>query len=210
MSLRARSKFVPENKPAVRAGVTLFCERDTLQSHWARLVLAEKEVDGARLEWTTPGKPSEDLLVLNPQLTLPTLTDRDTVIHPARVIVEYLDERYPAPRLMPADPAAKARVRMALMRIEHDLFPLVETLLAGKGDLKAARKTLTEHLTTSARMVPMRGWFLGLDYNLVDTAWAVMFHRLPGLGIKLSPEAAGIVRYAERLFARPAFQKTLK
>jgi RNA polymerase-associated protein len=111
---------------------------------------------------------------------------------------------------MPADPAAKARVRMALLRIEHDLFPLVELLLAGKGDLKTARKTLTEHLTTSARMVPMRGWFLGLDYNLVDTAWAVLFHRLPGLGIKLSPEAAGIVRYAERLFARPAFQKTIK
>ena len=103
MSLRARSKFVPENKPAPRAGVTLFCERDSLQSHWARLVLAEKEVEGARIEWTNPGKPSEDLLVLNPQLTLPTLTDRDVAIHPARVIVEYLDERYPHPRLMPAD-----------------------------------------------------------------------------------------------------------
>jgi RNA polymerase-associated protein len=210
MSLRARSKFVPENKPAVRAGVTLFCERDTLQSHWARLVLAEKDVDGSRLEWVSAGKPSEDLLVLNPQLTLPTLTDRDTVIHPARVIVEYLDERYPHPRLMPADPAAKARLRMALLRIEHDLFPLVEHILAGKGDLKPARKTLSDHLTTSGRMVPARGWFLGLDYNLVDTAWAVLFYRLPTLGVKLSPEAAGIVRYAERLFARPAFQKTLK
>ena len=210
MSLRARSKFVPENKPAVRAGVTLFCDRDSMQSHWARLVLAEKDVDGARLEWVSAGKPSEDLLVLNPQLTLPTLTDRDTVIHPVSVIVEYLDERYPHPRLMPADPAARARLRMAMQRIEQDLFPLVETLLAGKGDVKNARKTLTEHLTTSGRMVPMRGWFLGLDYNLVDTAWAVLFHRLPGLNIKLSPEAAGIVRYAERLFARPAFQKTLK
>ena len=210
MSLRARSKFVPENKPAPRAGVTLFCERDSLQSHWARLVLAEKEVEGARIEWTNPGKPSEDLLVLNPQLTLPTLTDRDVAIHPARVIVEYLDERYPHPRLMPADPAAKARVRMALMRIEQDLFPLVEALLSGKGEMKAERKALVEHLTTSARLVPNRGWFLGLDYNLADAAWSVLFHRLPGLGIKLSPEAAGIVRYAERLFARPAFQKTLK
>ena len=82
--------------------------------------------------------------------------------------------------------------------------------LVGKGDLKLVRKTLTEHLTTSARMVPMRGWFLGLDYNLADTAWAVLFYRLPGLDIKLSPEAAVIVRYAERLFARPAFQKTIK
>ena len=210
MSLRARSKFVPENKPAVRAGVTLFCDREGMHSHWARLVLAEKDVDGARLEWVTPGKPSEDLLVLNPQLTLPTLTDRDTVIHPVSVIVEYIDERYPHPRLMPADPAARARLRMALQRIEQELFPLVETLLAGKGDMRSTRKALTEHLTTSARMIPARGWFLGLDYNLVDTAWAVLFHRLPGLSIKLPADAADIVRYAERLFARPAFQKTLK
>ena len=211
MSLRARSKFVAENKPAVRAGVTLFCDRESLQSHWARLVLAEKDVDGARLEWVLPNKPNEDLLVLNPELTLPTLIDRDTVIHPASVIAEYLDERYPIPRLMPSDPAVRARLRMVLLRIEKDLFPMAGFILAGKGDVKTARKTLTEHLITSAKLCPAsRGWFMGLDYNLVDCAWAVLLYRLASLNLKLPNEVAPLVRYAERLFARPAFQKTLR
>ncbi|MGH8506661.1 MAG: glutathione S-transferase N-terminal domain-containing protein [Stenotrophobium sp.] len=210
MSLRARSKFVPDHKLAVRSGVTLFCARDNLRCHWARIVLAEKDVDGARTEWVTPGKPSEDLLVLNPSLSLPTLTDRDTVIHPERVIVEYLDERYPHPKLLPPDPAARALVRMTLLRIEQELFPLVEHIIAGGGDLRSARKTLTGHLITSAKLCPARGWFMGLEFSLADCAWAAVLYRLPGLGLKLPPEAAGIVRYAERLFQRPAFQKTLK
>ncbi|MGH8541613.1 MAG: glutathione binding-like protein, partial [Stenotrophobium sp.] len=83
-------------------------------------------------------------------------------------------------------------------------------ILGGHGDLRAPRKALAEHLTTSARLCPARGWFMGMDYNLADCAWAALLYRLPGLGLKLSPETAAIVRYAERLFQRPAFQKTMK
>lgn len=211
MSLRSRTKYIIPDKPAPRAGVTLFAARDTLDSHWARLVLAEKDVDGARLEIVAPGKPNHDLAVLNPAMTLPTLVDRDTVIHPASVVVEYLDERYPHPKLLPADPAARARVRMAVQRIEHDFFPLVPRIQRGPAaDAKAARKLLADHLTTSARMFPVRGWFLGQDYNLADCALAVLFHQLPPLGLKLPADMQVMVKYAERLFMRPAFQRTLR
>ncbi|HSW11328.1 MAG TPA: glutathione S-transferase N-terminal domain-containing protein, partial [Solimonas sp.] len=86
-----------DSKPAPRSGLTLFCARDSIACLWTRIVLAEKDVDGARIEWVTPGKPNHDLMVLNPTLALPTLADRETVIHPAQVINEYLDERYPHP-----------------------------------------------------------------------------------------------------------------
>lgn len=210
MSLRARTKFVAENKPAVRAGVTLFCEPDSLTGHWIRLVLAEKDIEGSRVVWTTAAKPSADFLALNPERVLPTLTDRDSVIYPARVIAEYLDERYPHPRLMPSDPVARARLRMVLIRLETELFPLTEKILKGKGELKAERKLLTEHLIASARLCPPRGWLLGLDYNFVDCAWAALLYRLAGLKLKLPNDVAPLVHYAERLFARPAFQKTPK
>src|SRR5688500_17441481 len=105
MVLPGRSRYVMDTKPAPRAGVTLFCGRDHLPSLWTRMVLAEKEVAGARIEWIKPGQPNHDLLVLNPAQILPTLADRDTVIYPAQVIAEYLDERYPHPRLLPLDPA---------------------------------------------------------------------------------------------------------
>lgn len=211
MALRSRTKYVIPDKPAPRAGVTLFAARDSLDSHWARLVLAEKDVDGARLELIQAGRPNHDLAILNPAMTLPTLVDRDTVIHPASVVVEYLDERYPHPKLLPADPAARARVRMAVQRIEDDFFPLIPRIATGKAaEAKAARKLLGDQLTTSARMFPARGWFLGQEYNLADCAWAVLFHHLVPLGLKLPADMQVMVSYAQRLFARPAFQRTLR
>lgn len=211
MTLRARTKYVIPDKPAPRAGVTLFVARGALDSHWARLVLAEKDVDGARIETIQPGKPNHDLAILNPAMTLPTLIDRDTVIHPASVLVEYLDERYPHPRLLPSDPAARARVRMAVLRIEQDCFPLVAQIIGGNAaEARAARKTLGDNLLGSARLFPARGWFLGQDYNLADCAWAVLFHHLVPLGLKLPADMAPMVKYAERLFSRPAFQRSLR
>lgn len=211
MSLRSRTKYIIPDKPAPRSGVTLFASRENLSCHWARLVLAEKDVDGARLEFVLPGKPNQDLAILNPSMTLPTLVDRETVIHPASVVVEYLDERYPHPKLLPADPAARARVRMAIQRIEDDFFPLVPLILRGTAaEAKTARKQLGDHLQTSVRMFPQRGWFLGTEYNLADCGWAVLFHTLPHLGLKIPGDMQTMITYAERLFNRPAFQRTLR
>lgn len=207
MAIPAKSKFVIDAKPAPRSGLALFCSKDHLPCQWARLVMVEKDVDGARTEWILPGKPNHDLAVLNPSGSLPTLVDRDAVIYPAGILCEYLDERYPHPRLLPTDPVAKARVRMFMARIEHDVFPRAETILFGRGENKTARKELTELLLEVSRMFPARGWFLGLDYNLVDCAWATLFRRINDLGLKLPPDSQhAIVKYAERLFARPAFR----
>jgi stringent starvation protein A len=210
MAIPAKSKYVMAGKPALRSGLTLFCSRDRLACQWLRLVLAEKDVDGARVEWIAPGKPNHDLAVLNPSGSLPTLTDRDAVIYPAGIAAEYLDERYPHPRLLPTDPVARARIRMFAARIEQDVFPLAETLLFGRGEGKpAARKRLTEQLLEVCRLLPARGWFLGEDYNLADCAWSVLFRHVHGLGLKLPADAQhAIVKYAERLFARPAFRAT--
>lgn len=211
MSLRAKTKYVIPDKPAPRAGVTLFAARDGLDSHWVRVVLLEKDVDGARLEWISAGKPNHDLAILNPALTLPTLVDRETVIHPAGIVAEYLDERYPHPRLLPADPAARARVRMSVQRIVEDLFPLAAEIRDGNAtQAKAARKLLGDHLVAGARVFPARGWFLGLEYNLADCAWGVLFHHVSSLGLKLPGDMAPMVKYAERLFMRPAFQRSLR
>jgi len=211
MSLRARSKYVMDSKPAPRSGLTLFCARDSIACLWTRIVLAEKDVDGARIEWVNPGKPNHDLMVLNPSLALPTLADRETVIHPAQVIIEYLDERYPHPKLSPPDPAARARLRMALLRFVHDLYPLAQKALVDtkSADGKAARQSLIDALAASQRMFPARGWFLGYDYNLADCAWAALFSQLPQLGLKLDGDPQPLLRYAERLLHRPAVRKAL-
>lgn len=211
MTLRARTKFENPGKPAINAGITLFCARDSLSGDWVRCILAEKDVDGARIEWITPGKPHHDLLVLNPEQTLPTLADRDVVMYSAPVIANYLDERYPHPPLLPQEPALRAHLRMALARLETELFPLADSIThASARDAQKARKQLADLITQSSRLFPTRGWFLGLEFNLADCAWAALLQRAAALNLQLPPSADPVRRYAQRLFARPALRNALK
>lgn len=211
MALPGKSRYVMDGRPAPRAGVALFFAKDQLPSRWTRIVLAEKDVDGARSESVIAGRPHQDLMVLNPSGELPTLVDRDTVLYPAAIIAEYLDERYPHPALLPADPAARARVRMIVSRVDRELFPLAAAILAAPKSpgAKLARKQLQDALGGSARLFPARGWCLGLDYNLADCAWAALFSAIAPLGLKLPADPA-LQRYVERLLARPAVQSVLR
>ncbi len=210
MSLRAKTKYVAPSKPAPNAGITLFCTATAVTCLWVKLVLAEKDVEGARYEVQKPGRLSEDLLLLNPSQSLPTLADRDTVLYPARVIAEYLDERYPHPPLMPAEPSHRARLRMALDRLEQDYFPqlaVIEGAAAGAAAGRNARKRLVDLVTASAPLFPARGWFMGMDHSLVDCAWTALFWRLAELKLDMPAGADPVRRYAQRVFARPAFQR---
>ena len=211
MQVPGKSRFVMENRPAPRAGLTLFCARGEMPSLWTRIVLAEKDVDGARIEWILPNRPNQDLLVLNPSGKLPTLADRDTVLFPAAIVAEYLDERYPHPKLLPPDPAARARIRMVLARFDQEIFPLAAQIVAApkSPEAKAARKQMAEILITSARLFAGRGWCLGADYSLADCAWAALLSSLPALGLKLPPDP-NLTRYAERLLARATVQSALR
>lgn len=211
MAIPAKSKYVMDARPAPRAGLTLFCARDDVASLWARIVLSEKDIDGARIEWVLPGRPHHDLMVLNPSGTLPTLADRDTVLYPAAVVAEYLDERYPHPRLMPAEAAMRARLRMLLRRFELELFPLATSIAAAPkaAEARTARKRLSEELIGASALLPARGWCLGLDFNLADCAFAALFVSLPKFGLQLPAEGA-LTRYAERVLARPRVQAALR
>jgi RNA polymerase-associated protein len=210
MSLRAKTKYVQPSKPAPNAGITLYCSADAVTCLWVRLVLAEKDVEGARFELQKPGRISEDLLLLNPSQTLPTLADRETVIYPARVIAEYLDERYPHPPMMPSEPSHRARLRMALDRLEQDYFTQLQLIETGTPAIaKNARKRLAEMIVSSAPLFPARGWFLGLEHSLVDSAWTALFWRIAELRLDLPPAAEPVRRYAQRAFARTSFQRVV-
>lgn len=213
MTLRTRHKqqAQPHIKPAPNAGLMLFVAEDAVPSDWARLVLAEKEVDGAQVQIIRPGTGSavnEDFLVLNPSQSLPTLADREGVITGARVIVEYLEERYPHPPLMPLAPAGRARVRMALQALEHELFPHLAALEnASARGVQAAREELLQRLQAGGRHFAAQGYILGREYTLVDSGWAALLHRLHGLGVELPAQAEPLRRYAARLAARAAWQR---
>jgi RNA polymerase-associated protein len=205
------AKARPVMPPALtRAGMTVYCYPDDPASHWVRIVAAEKDIDGLYLEFLKPGVQLEDLLVLDPTHQVPTLADREVVLNSPRIIVEYLDERYPHPPLMPVEPSARARLRLALSRIETDLFPLVEQIRGGPaGVAQKARKQLQESLISGAQLFTARNYFLSGDFSCVDALWAAILWRLPSLGVELGAAGKLIQRYTERIFSRHAFAQSL-
>jgi len=190
--------------------MTLFSSPTDSASHRTRFVLAEKGVEIDIIS-VTPGRFPEDLLDLNPDHSLPTLVDRDLVLYDSRVIIEYLDERFPHPPLMPVDPVTRAQFRLALLRIERDWYSLASRIAAdGKGkDADAARVQLRDLVLQTAPFFTVKPWFLGDEFSLVDASIAPILWRLQHLGIELPADSAPLVKYANRLFARPAFRFSL-
>lgn len=208
-SLASWGKRKPSATVRVRTVLTLFSGRDDLASHRARLVLAAKGVS-YDLVIVDPSKPPEDLIDLNPYQSLPTLVDRDLVLYDVNVIVEYLDERYPHPPLMPVDPLSRARVRLGIARLQADWFGYVDTILAGpKQAAETARKRLREGLIASVPVFKASKFFLNPDMSLADCALAPLIWRLPALNISLPREAQVIADYGERIFRNPGFTRSM-
>lgn len=191
-----------------RAALTLYTSADDIHCHRTRLVLAAKGVAYDRII-LKPEQPTADLLDLNPYGTLPTLVDRDLCLYDPLVVVEYLDERYPHPPLMPIDPLSRARLRLATWRIENDWLPEIETIGAGGKDAAGARKRLRENLLLSEPLFRAARFFLNPEMSLIDCLVAPVVWRLPHLGVDLGRDGKAIVDYGERLFHSQGFARSL-
>ena len=174
------------------------------------MVLAEKSINIDIVD-VEDGSLPEDLLDLNPYNTVPTLVDRDLVLYDSRVIMEYLDERFPHPPLMPVDPVTRAQFRLALYRIEMDWYSLATEIDEG-GDRKPvsrARKILRESILTSAEIFTAKRFFLSDEFSLVDCTIAPILWRLPIYDIDLGSQGRVMHRYMDEVFSRPSFQESL-
>lgn len=190
--------------------MTLFSKPTCIHSHRTRLVLAEKNINIEIANVDGPDLP-EDLMDLNPYHTVPTLVDRDLVLYDSRVIIEYLDERFPHPPLMPVDPVTRAQFRLALFRIETDWYQLAEQFeMDGERKFGAkSRKLLRESILASVDLFAAERFFLSEDFSLVDCSIAPILWRLPVYGIDLGSQAEAIENYMTRVFERPSFQESL-
>jgi RNA polymerase-associated protein len=138
--------------------------------------------------------------------------DRDLVLYDSRVIIEYLDERFPHPPLMPVDPVTRAQFRLALYRIERDWYGLANEIEEAR-DRKTgnkARKILKESILASAEVFRAKPYFLSDEFSLVDCTIAPILWRLPTYEIELpAAQAQPIEDYIEAILARPSFQSSL-
>jgi RNA polymerase-associated protein len=192
-----------------RSIMTLYSGSMDIFSHRVRIVLAEKGVAVDVIN-TDANDKLEDLLELNPYGNAPTLVDRELVLYDANIIMEYLDERFPHPPLMPVYPVARAKTRLMIYRIDREWSVLVRQIESGKPDVvQAASKELKNYLVKLAPVFANSAFFLNEEFTLVDCCIAPILWRLPAWGISLPPEAKAVSKYAERVFQRDSFQASL-
>jgi RNA polymerase-associated protein len=172
-------------------------------------VLYEKGMDFQIVDVDLFNKP-EDLAVMNPYNRTPVLVERDLILYESNIINEYIDDRFPHPQLMPADPVMRARARLFLFRFEQELFAHIDSV--EKGPQKAAdraRVIVRDSLTQIAPVFVKQKYMLGDEYSMLDVAIAPLLWRLDYYGIQLPKQAAPLMKYAERIFSRPAYIEAL-
>ena len=191
------------------AVMSLFSASVEPASHAIRVVLAEKAVN-VEIHFVSDHEKPEDLLALNPYESVLTLVDRDLVLYEPQIIMEYLDERFPHPPLMPVDPVTRANSRLYRYRIQRDIYGLVEGIEGGApDDAERARRRLRDHLTALAPTFERSRFFMADEYSLVDCWLAPILWRLPAYGIRLPSRSRGLRAYMSRVFDREAFERSL-
>ncbi|SES99241.1 stringent starvation protein SspA [Thalassotalea agarivorans] len=193
-----------------RSVMNLYSHADDMYSHQTRIVLAEKGV-GVDVHLVDMANLPEDLLDLNPYGTVPTLIDRELALYEAKIIVEYLDERFPHPPLMPVYPVSRGRSRLMMHRIEQDWYSLAKVILAGDAaKAESARQELKESLLSIAPILNETPYFMSEEFSLVDCYLAPLLWRLPVMGIELEGQGSKELKsYMLRLFERESFQASL-
>ena len=174
-----------------RSVMTLYSSATSPYSHRARIVLAEKNIT-YEIQNVEAGDCPEDLAELNPYNTVPTLVDRDLVLFDSRIIMEYLDERFPHPPLMPVGPVQRAQTRLTLFQLEHDWYPLVDIIeTKGEKAVAKAKKDLTDSLASVAEVFEVTPYFLSEEFTLVDASIAPILWRLRHYGIRSEERRVG-------------------
>jgi RNA polymerase-associated protein len=179
-------------------------------SQRCRFVLFEKGMDFEIKDVDLFNKP-EDINVMNPYGQVPILVERDLILYESNIINEYIDERFPHPQLMPADPVMRARARLFLFNFERELFIHVQTL-ENSNNQKAIDKgklLIRDRLTQLSPILLKNKYMLGDDFSMLDVAIAPLLWRLDHYGIDLPKSAAPLMKYAERIFSRPAYIEAL-
>lgn len=194
---------------AKRTVLSLYSDPQCPYSHQVRIVLSEKAVN-VEITHIKPDTNLEDLYQINPYGSTPTLIDRELILFESRIIMEYLDERFPHPPLLPVYPVARAESRKMMYRIERDWYSLMKKITSGETEsMQQARQDLAESLFSLEPVFSSNPYFLSEEFSLVDCALAPLLWRLPMLGIKVPETNKSLREYMQRVFDRDSFKASL-
>ena len=187
----------------------LYSDRDDHYSQRVRIVLAEKDIT-CEIRESSLEETSEEILSINPYHKLPILVDRELGLYDTGVMMEYLDERFPHPPLLPVYPVARANCRTLMLRIDKEWCPMVDALIEkslSEKELIKVRKELLHEISSIASTFKEFKFFMSDEFTLVDCCFAPILWRLPSVGIKLpvNRHLKPLIDYQNEVFDRPGF-----
>ena len=191
----------------------LYSDRDDHYSQRVRIVLAEKDIT-CEIRESSLEETSEEILSINPYHNLPILVDRELGLYDTGVMMEYLDERFPHPPLLPVYPVARANSRTLMLRIDREWCPLIDLLIEGKKtekELMKIREELLHEISSIAPTFKEFKYFMSDEFTLVDCCFAPILWRLSSVGIKLpvNRHLKPLLDYQKNVFERPGFLDSL-
>ncbi|MDA9786176.1 glutathione S-transferase N-terminal domain-containing protein [Gammaproteobacteria bacterium] len=191
----------------------LYSDKDDHYSHRVRIVLGEKDIS-CEIRETTNEEAPEEVLSINPYHTLPIMVDRELGLYDSNIMLEYLDERFPHPPLLPVYPVSRANSRSLMLRIDKEWCPLLDTLIKqelSEKELLKIREELLHEISTVSPAFKEFNFFMSEDFSLIDCYLAPILWRLPSVGINLplNRHLKPLLDYQGTIFSRPSFQDSL-
>ena len=196
-----------------RTSMALFSDPLDHYSHRVRIVMSEKGVSSEIID-TDSNNLSAEILEVSPYAEMPVLVDRDVCLYNSVILMEYLDERFPHPPLLPVYPVSRAHIRLFIERIERDWCGIFDDLIEGKlppAKAKKARAELKSHILGMSQILKEKPYFMSDEFSLIDCCIAPILWRLPLINIELKKDAKSkpIYAYMERVFTKKCFIDSL-
>lgn len=196
-----------------RTSMALFSDPLDHYSHRVRIVMCEKGVSSEIID-TDSNNLSSEILEVSPYAEMPVLVDRDVCLYDSVILMEYLDERFPHPPLLPVYPVSRAHIRLFIERIERDWCGIFDDLVEGKltsAKAKKSRAELKSQILGMSQILKEKPFFMSDEFSLIDCCIAPILWRLPLIDIELKKDAKSkpIYAYMERVFTKKCFIDSL-
>ena len=196
-----------------RTSMALFSDPMDHYSHRVRIVMEEKGVTSEIID-SDANDLSSEILEVSPYAELPVLVDRDVCLYDSLILMEYLDERFPHPPLLPVYPVSRAHIRLFIKRIEKDWCGIFDELISGtstEAKAKKLRAELKSQILGMSQILKEKPYFMSDEFSLVDCCIAPILWRLPLIDVELQKDAKTkpIYEYMQRIFTKPCFINSL-
>jgi len=196
-----------------RTSMALFSDPTDHYCQRVRIVLEEKGISSEIID-TDKNNINAEILEVSPYSTLPVLVDRDVCLYDSVTLMEYLDERFPHPPLLPVYPVARANIRLYIKRIANDWCSIFDSLIDEKlkqAEEKKLKTRLKSLIVGTNPIFKEKPFFMNDEFSLVDCCIAPILWRLPQVGIEIPNDSKNkpVNEYMKKVFTREAFINSL-